>query len=652
MYIILYIFICSFISAVPSFAEGNSLPELTIQKGHSAAVNGILFTKDGRKMMSWSKDGIIQIRETESWKLINSIEGHTKSVEGILLTKNEKKLISYSGDGSIKIWNTDNGRLIMKLKGKAKDISGLLLVRNEKILISRSVDYTVEIWDLTEGKLLKSLNDHSNAVWGLTVTYDESKLISYSYKTVYVRDLQTGSLIFQLNGHNNFIREIFLTKDEKKLISHSFDRTVKIWNMETGSLLKTINAVDEVRITNDRNRFLLFSANGWMKIMESDTGRLIKTIKDQFSFMKTELTGDDKRLISVSYQNELDVRNLETGKILWKVKGDNFLISEDKKETVIISVDEKIQVRESKTGKIIRDMEGQLERTSTHHILKSKNRLASYSDTEIRIWDFKTGKSIKILKNSGSIYSARMEQDRLYIKNMNEKMSVIDMKTGQNIGYENKINDKNSITVELNNGKIIRSFEGHSGETKGITFSRNKKRIFSFSDDNIITVWDNETGKKIMSLVGHTDAIQELSLSRDESKIFSYSWDNTVRIWDVNSGTCLRILEHLTSSPVMIMEEQISSLTFIISVSRDKSVRYWDIETGKLLLTQIVSTEKGEGSIFYTPDGRFDYTDKYLSKYISFRYENRFMDKEKFHNQFYTQNLKEKVMSETLNRRK
>ncbi|HRG47373.1 MAG TPA: hypothetical protein PLG41_14305, partial [Leptospiraceae bacterium] len=98
-------------------SSGNASLELVIQNGHTAAVKGILLTKDEKKLISYSADDTIKIWETETGKLFRTLEGHTAWINGIQLTKDDKILISYSDDKTIKIWELETGKLLQSLEG-------------------------------------------------------------------------------------------------------------------------------------------------------------------------------------------------------------------------------------------------------------------------------------------------------------------------------------------------------------------------------------------------------------------------------------------------------------------------------------------------------------------------------------------------------
>ena len=82
------------------------------------------------------------------------------------------------------------------------------------------------------------LKGHSNGVMALQ--FIDNILATGSYDaTIKIWDLDTGEVIRTLEGHTMGIR--CLQFDDTKLISGSLDRTLKVWNWRTGECLSTYN---------------------------------------------------------------------------------------------------------------------------------------------------------------------------------------------------------------------------------------------------------------------------------------------------------------------------------------------------------------------------------------------------------------------------
>ena len=101
------------------------------------------------------------------------------------------------------------------------------------------------------------LAGHSGSVNGVAVTPDGQCALSASDdKTLKVWDLETGAEIGTLAGHSGSVNGVAVTPDGGHAVSASWDKTLKVWNLESGVALHTLaghsNWVTSVAVTPGR----------------------------------------------------------------------------------------------------------------------------------------------------------------------------------------------------------------------------------------------------------------------------------------------------------------------------------------------------------------------------------------------------------------
>ncbi|MGQ9765718.1 MAG: WD40 repeat domain-containing protein, partial [Armatimonadota bacterium] len=75
----------------------------------------------------------------------------------------------------------------------------------------------------------------------MAVTADGRYALSGSWdKTVKVWDLASGRLLRSLGGHTGWVWAVAVTADGRSALSGSDDRTVKVWDLESGRLLRSL----------------------------------------------------------------------------------------------------------------------------------------------------------------------------------------------------------------------------------------------------------------------------------------------------------------------------------------------------------------------------------------------------------------------------
>ncbi|MDJ0558202.1 MAG: WD40 repeat domain-containing protein, partial [Microcystis sp. M53599_WE4] len=101
-------------------------------------------------------------------------------VSKLLYTPDGKNLITGSLDRTIKIWDTSNNKLLFTLIGHTSRIRSLALHPNGQILASASND-GVRLWDVTTGKQLAWFDNNSDWVESLAFSPDGQYLASGNY---------------------------------------------------------------------------------------------------------------------------------------------------------------------------------------------------------------------------------------------------------------------------------------------------------------------------------------------------------------------------------------------------------------------------------------------------------------------------------------
>jgi WD40 repeat protein len=95
------------------------------------------------------------------------------------------------------------------------------------------MDNAVRIWDVKSGKQLVTLSKrYFTPVTSIAFSPDDRILVSGCYdKTVRVWDLITGGLIKIMIGHKGVVTSVAISRNGKTLITASADNTVRLWDI-------------------------------------------------------------------------------------------------------------------------------------------------------------------------------------------------------------------------------------------------------------------------------------------------------------------------------------------------------------------------------------------------------------------------------------
>eukprot|EP01126_Amoeba_proteus_P063732 TRINITY_DN8813_c0_g1_i2.p1 TRINITY_DN8813_c0_g1~~TRINITY_DN8813_c0_g1_i2.p1 ORF type:complete len:304 (+),score=50.07 TRINITY_DN8813_c0_g1_i2:159-1070(+) len=137
------------------------------------------------------------------------------------------KVLSCSCDNSIRMWNLE-GTLLNCLLGHTGTVYRAVFQTQNRV-ISASFDRTVKIWEISEEMIV---NAHEARILSTAFSPDGKLLATGSRdKTIKIWDTETGKKVNLFHGHISNVFGLCWSPDGKYLVSASRDYTVRIWNL-------------------------------------------------------------------------------------------------------------------------------------------------------------------------------------------------------------------------------------------------------------------------------------------------------------------------------------------------------------------------------------------------------------------------------------
>lgn len=225
------------------------------------------------------------------------------------------------------------------------------------------------------------------------------------------------------------------------------------------------------------------------------------------------------------------------------------------------------------------------------------------NDRIITLRNLKTGKIIRTFnEHSGSIYALCISSDGQTLISGSRDTTI-------KIWHLHTIDTyKSNSTNRLIGDGLIDSFIGHSDSINAVAITPNGKIIASGSEDNTIKLWDLNTGECLATLEGHEAGVRAIAISPDGQLLVSGSADNTIKLWQLpsveNEPICPDPIYTLTGHSGDVKCLSISRDGQILaSGSHDKTIKLWHLETGELKTT-LVEHWREVNHIVISPDGR------------------------------------------------
>ncbi|NEP29186.1 tetratricopeptide repeat protein, partial [Moorena sp. SIO3I6] len=145
-------------------------------------------------------------------------------------------------------------------------------------------------------------------------------------RTVRLWDTESGQLIHTLQGHTRAVSNIAFSPDGKQIVSSSWDKTVRLWDTETGQLIHPLQGhtsyVDAIAFSPDGKQILSGSHDSTLRLWDTETGQLIHPLQGHTSYVTAiAFSPDGKQILSSSNDRTVRLWDTETGQLIHTFEG-------------------------------------------------------------------------------------------------------------------------------------------------------------------------------------------------------------------------------------------------------------------------------------------------------------------------------------------
>lgn len=164
--------------------------------------------------------------------------GHDNGVASIAFMPDGDTIVSGSFDKTVRIWGLSG--MTRPIIIQNNEIIRSVAVSDDGKYIATGGECIVKIYNAKPLKLLSTLN-HNRSVNSVAFSPNGEMLATGSDDdTVKIYNVNTGMIIRTLSGHSNWVWSVDFSFDGKMIVSGSGDNTIKIWDVETGKVLQTL----------------------------------------------------------------------------------------------------------------------------------------------------------------------------------------------------------------------------------------------------------------------------------------------------------------------------------------------------------------------------------------------------------------------------
>ncbi len=500
--------------------------------------------------------------------LVINPHGHSSGMENIMFTPDGKTLISTSHDKTVRLWDAETGDLIKTLRhqigaGHEGEIHGAALSPNGKILAIGGIsdwndarELLVYLFDLEGGNVLGILGGHPDVVMELEFSPDGKWLASGSGNYIRIWNMaKIGAGPALILESESELFDLAFSPDGKKLTSGHVDGAVRIWelpedlqgvqNLEGLKPEKVMKKHETVACcidwSPDGKYIVSGDFNGQYLLWDAKKSKVKKKFKPTVTSAAIAFSADSKH-VAISNGSQVEVYSVPKlkKKLTFEKHASPVIMSAFSNNVTAIAfhgndlvataggIDYDIYIWDIKKGAVKTHIAGKGKRVET--VAFGDNLRAAFGNTSggmykigplERSFDFaemrlnqKAPSEGKFMPPQTKFQGKKLQYTpghknpddwyTLQVKGGGTIKNAPDEGWVRSYTFTPKgdvaVGSSHVLRLHRNDGTGIRNFIGHTGEVWGVSVSKDGKLLASASDDQTLKLWNLETGELLATL--------------------------------------------------------------------------------------------------------------------------------------------------------
>ena len=414
------------------------------------------------------------------------------------------------------------------------------------------------------------LSGHTLAVNSLTFSSDGKSLVSGSNdRTVKLWDVQTGGVVKTFYGHTGFVWSVSISSDCTRIASGSIDRTIHLWDIQTGDsycIIKQQAVVDYVCFSPMDPWHLLSVSD--KKVWQWDMSGHQIQIPLTHGGRHAALSLDGTQFVS-SNEGVVTVQNSDSG-----VTVAEFQISDSVLNCCFSPDGRLVAVSHRHTAYVwnIASSDPHLVETLIGHtynitslVFSSSSSLISASlDQSVKFWQI------------GASSTAPVGTDTKSMPLTTAPIEFITLRAKDGVTITNDSDGMVRIW-DISTGLCKASFQGPATSCRmGDVQLIDGRLIFVWYTYQEIHIQDVERGKLLWAVGGDIPDVEDLRISGDGSKVFCLD-RSLIQAWSIQTGEVIGKVEVGGSSLVSGTLTVVGSRVWVYH--RESGYKGWDFGT-------------------------------------------------------------------------